>query len=589
MRLSVWYHLKVHLNGLSVNRPELLQYQGKMSNMSKPPLAVVPILHGSILAGAMATLLVASPAYAACTDTAAAATATAGSTCAAIGSTYTNGTYALESTGAGSSLTVNNAVSLNLSGASATAAGTAVAAADGGGGTLTFNSDVAIVQYGSTNSYGLAAGDVAPSGSGTVLVQGATSVQMNAGGATRRAVLAYQTGSVVTLVGPTTISATGGSSHRGLSAEDGTINYSSANINFAGWGGSTGIRSTTSGSLVHASGDTDITVDTGGSVGVLSVNGAVTTFDGKLTVNAGSGSGAAVQANSTSSVSMGANSLLTNTTGAAVLLAGAPTFTAGSGLTVNGGTDGFSYSGVTASTINLTNATVTAPNLWHAVSSSVATFNGSGGVYAGTSTKDATSTLNVNLSNAAVWNLTADATLTAASLTSSAVLSSPTASRTLTGNLSNTGGTLDLSGATPSAAQVFTVAGDYDGGGAVSIDTQLGDSSSPTDSVVITGDVSGVTTLNVTNVGGTGAATTGNGILMVQISGSSPAGAFVLPGGYVQVGAWRYTLVQVGQNWYLQSQAVPPVVNATPVPTLSTWALVVLSLLLPLLGYRRRV
>mgnify|MGYP000981061662 CR=1 FL=1 len=125
---------------------------------------------GLPVTAAVVAFLLGASAHAACSDTAAAATATAGSACTATGSTYTNGTYALESNGAGSSLTVTGAVSLNPGGANATTGGRAVASADGSGSALTFNGNVAIVQRGATNSYGLSAGNVTPGGTGTVQV-----------------------------------------------------------------------------------------------------------------------------------------------------------------------------------------------------------------------------------------------------------------------------------------------------------------------------------------------------------------------------------------------------------------------------------
>lgn len=118
-------------------------------------------------------------------------------------------------------------------------------------------------------------------------------------------------------------------------------------------------------------------------------------------------------------------------------------------------------------------------------------------------------------------------------------------------------------------------------GGRLEINTQLGDSVSPTEKLVLQGNTSGQTTLAVTNLGGLGAATTGNGILVVEVSGASD-GTFALPGpGYVDVGNFRYTLAKVGNNWYLQSSAVPPVQPAAPapVPTLQYWGLFVLSAL----------
>ncbi|MGY6268175.1 autotransporter family protein [Achromobacter denitrificans] len=108
----------------------------------------------------------------------------------------------------------------------------------------------------------------------------------------------------------------------------------------------------------------------------------------------------------------------------------------------------------------------------------------------------------------------------------------------------------------------LTVAGDYAAqGGGLSIRTQLGDDSSPTDKLLITGATSGTTPVTVTNVGGTGAQTQ-SGIQVVQVDGNS-AGRFALANGdYViegqpalVAGAYGYVLQKdpSNGNWYLRS------------------------------------
>jgi len=81
----------------------------------------------------------------------------------------------------------------------------------------------------------------------------------------------------------------------------------------------------------------------------------------------------------------------------------------------------------------------------------------------------------------------------------------------------------------------------------------LAGNASATQKLVVSGNTSGSTTLHIRNLGGTGAQTTGNGILVVQV-GMESNGQFTLPApGYIQAGAYRYTLHKVGRNWYLQS------------------------------------
>lgn len=111
----------------------------------------------------------------------------------------------------------------------------------------------------------------------------------------------------------------------------------------------------------------------------------------------------------------------------------------------------------------------------------------------------------------------------------------------------------------------LTVAGDYIGsGGRLEIETVLGDDSSATDKLVVTGNTSGNTDVQVINVGGTGAQTR-EGIKIVDVAGTS-GGNFTLLGSYtfegdpaVVAGAYAYRLYQGGVStpadgdWYLRS------------------------------------
>jgi outer membrane autotransporter protein len=135
-------------------------------------------------------------------------------------------------------------------------------------------------------------------------------------------------------------------------------------------------------------------------------------------------------------------------------------------------------------------------------------------------------------------------------------------------------GTLDLNGFSQTVASldhagtvtlgtgtapgtVLTVTGAYtSNGGKLLINTKLGDSSSPTDRLVVGSTVmgTGATTVIVTNTGGIGARTTGNGIQIVEVQGASAAGVFKLSAPVV-AGAYSYDLAQGGDgSWYLQSK-----------------------------------
>lgn len=150
---------------------------------------------------------------------------------------------------------------------------------------------------------------------------------------------------------------------------------------------------------------------------------------------------------------------------------------------------------------------------------------------------------------------------------------------------------------------MLTVTGNYAGGGSLALDVVLGDSSSAADRLVVQGNTDATpTTLAISNLAGAGVATSGNGILLVQVAGSSAANAFALPApGYIDVGGFRYQLAQVGSNWYLQAKAAvvtdpgtPPIpdvpqvpdtgTNLAKVPTLGGWALMLLSSLAAMFG-----
>lgn len=132
------------------------------------------------------------------------------------------------------------------------------------------------------------------------------------------------------------------------------------------------------------------------------------------------------------------------------------------------------------------------------------------------------------------------------------------------------------------AMGTLTIAGDYvSDSGSLIIKTDLGDDSSSTDKLYVTGDTSGNTTVTIINQGGVGAQTK-DGIRVVQVDGQSK-GVFRLNGNYrtsqgaqaVIAGAYAYTLNQgavdgTGGDWYLRSEAenTPNIYNpATPLYT----------------------
>ncbi|MGH1501616.1 autotransporter outer membrane beta-barrel domain-containing protein [Yersinia proxima] len=125
------------------------------------------------------------------------------------------------------------------------------------------------------------------------------------------------------------------------------------------------------------------------------------------------------------------------------------------------------------------------------------------------------------------------------------------------GNLNNSG-EIKLNGS--AAGNSLTIRGNYVGdNGLLSLNTVLGDDNSLTDKLVVKGDTSGYTRVQVNNLGGSGDLTS-KGIEVVQVEGKS-GGDFTLEGRAV-AGAYDYFLnkgpAQDG-NWYLQSQLSTPI------------------------------
>ena len=138
-------------------------------------------------------------------------------------------------------------------------------------------------------------------------------------------------------------------------------------------------------------------------------------------------------------------------------------------------------------------------------------------------------------------------------------------------------GRIDLTNGGTGATDRLTIAGNYTGlGGLLLIQTELGDDSSASDRLVLSGGTaSGSTGIAVVNVGGAGAETNADGIMVVQaINGATTAdGAFALDAP-VAAGAFEYFLFQGGvsagseENWYLRSSLTTPTSPAAAPPAL---------------------
>ncbi|MBT9573742.1 autotransporter outer membrane beta-barrel domain-containing protein [Pseudomonas umsongensis] len=139
----------------------------------------------------------------------------------------------------------------------------------------------------------------------------------------------------------------------------------------------------------------------------------------------------------------------------------------------------------------------------------------------------------------------------------------------------NNAGIIDLGSGNSRTSDTLTVQGNYAGnGGQLWLQSVLGDDSSPSDKLVVNdGTLAGSTSITVSNLGGTGAATLQNGIQIVQAQGTaiSDSGAFRLKAP-LSVGAFDYRLFKGGvtagsaNSWYLRSSVVAPPLVAAAVP-----------------------
>ena len=117
------------------------------------------------------------------------------------------------------------------------------------------------------------------------------------------------------------------------------------------------------------------------------------------------------------------------------------------------------------------------------------------------------------------------------------------------------GGQIVTGGAPGTLLTVQTYVGN---GGALVLNTVLNGDASPSDRLVITGSATGLSSLLIRNIGGSGALTSGDGILVIETSngGTTAASAFRL-GERVAAGAYEYLLYRGGasnsDNWYLRS------------------------------------
>ncbi|KAJ9430013.1 autotransporter family porin [Candidatus Pantoea symbiotica] len=165
----------------------------------------------------------------------------------------------------------------------------------------------------------------------------------------------------------------------------------------------------------------------------------------------------------------------------------------------------------------------------------------------------------INLDNNSVWN---GATSSLETLNVSNGSAWNVSKSSAVDNLTLDNGTLNMTAPGTGYSEV-TVGNLTSNNGTLDFKTHLGDDSSVTDDLIITGDYSGNSKVVVQNAGGTGAPTI-NGIELIRVDGNVN-GTFAQQGRIV-AGAYDYHLVQDGNKWVLRDDVVGGVGGDTGAP-----------------------
>lgn len=148
----------------------------------------------------------------------------------------------------------------------------------------------------------------------------------------------------------------------------------------------------------------------------------------------------------------------------------------------------------------------------------------------------------VSIDAASTWNMTEDSQVNTLNLAGKLSIAAP----------------LSL----PMATGHTLTAMDWNGqNGTLMLNTALGDDTSVSDSILVNGNTSGNTFVQVNNIGGKGSQTV-EGIRIVEVLGRSD-GTFMKYGRIV-AGAYDYNLEKKGNDWFLTSLDATQPVNPTP-------------------------
>jgi outer membrane autotransporter protein len=206
------------------------------------------------------------------------------------------------------------------------------------------------------------------------------------------------------------------------------------------------------------------------------------------------------------------------------------------------------------------------PNLLEVVGNGALNLVSGSSILTGAAMTEAGSTSNVTLQDNSTWNVTGNSNVTNLTVGPSLIqFRPPTGDPTLL-----------------TSYKTLTAVNYIGQGGTLHFNTFLGTDGSPSDRLVINGgSATGNSLVGITNAGGPGAGTTGNGILVVQASngGTTASNAFRLLAGELRAGAFDYRLFRgaqanlpnpsdVANSWFLRSSFVVEPVPPVPPPTL---------------------
>lgn len=391
---------------------------------------------------------------------------------------------------------------------------------------------------------------------------------------------------IVTHDGVDVFTMTGGAISGTVSQGDGvdTFAMSGGTVGAVDQGGGLDIFIISAGTIVGAFTDGDFATITGGSVGSIDMN----VGNNVLLMSGGTVLGDVVtrQNNDTFTLvggNIGGEVDLGNGTNSFTMTGG----TIGNGVSTGSGTDTFAWSGGTITgpiSLGAGADQATLSNLGPANLAGTTLIDGGSGTdqlaFVGSSISGIARFQNwetVALTNGSYVALDSDLVLGGAD-TGTGSVSIDATSTLYAGGTSNaitpfTGGQLvlvanagaiNLSNGSP--GDTLTVVGNYVGqGGKLLLDTRLGSDASPSDRLVVdTGAATGSTALSITNIGGGGAKTVANGILVIDaLNGAATSpGAFALAGPVV-AGPYEYSLYRgaadgsAPDSWYLRSTLGP--------------------------------